>query len=304
MAENKKTEADPAEWMNAWTTSTTDFWRRILGAGGDAGKGGSGKDPASQAQKMLLSSGKLLHLMLAKMSDPSSIEAALQGMETLPEVSMNMMQQSVGSFVEMQKKLTEQAAKIGRQTEAYKFEGIDENVFKTWKETYEKEIRKFFNVPALGLTRFYQERINRLVDETNQFQVAISEFLYLFSVPFEKTAKVMQEKTEEMMEQGDVPSDVKEYYNMYIKVLEGHYMTLLQSPEYIRVMSDTLNALVKYKRAKEEVLNDMMGALPVPTHKEMDELYKDFHILKKRVRTLAKRMDQWEEKFSPEESGA
>jgi len=48
----------------------------------------------------------------------------------------------------------------------------------------------------------------------------------------------------------------------------------------------------------------MMGALPVPTHKEMDELYKDFHILKKRVRTLAKRMDQWEEKFSPEESGA
>jgi len=302
MAEDKKTDGDPAAWMNAWTTSTTDFLRRIMGAGG--GEDASVKHPASQAQKMLLSSTKLLHLMLAKMSDPASIEAAMQGMEALPEISGNMMQQSIDSYAEMQKKWTEQISRIGEHTEAYKFEGIDENVFKTWKETYEKEIRKFFNVPALGLTRFYQERINRLVDETNQFQVAISEFLYLFSVPFEKTAKVMQEKTEEMMEQGDVPSDVKEYYNMYIKVLEGHYMTLLQSPEYIRVMSDTLNALVKYKRAKEEVLNDMMGALPVPTHKEMDELYKDFHILKKRVRTLAKRMDQWEEKFSPEESGA
>jgi hypothetical protein len=299
MAENKKTEADPAAWMNAWTTSTTDFWRRILGAGGDAGK-----DPLSQAQKMLLSSGKLLHAMLAKMSDPSSIEAALQGMETLPEVSMNMMQQSAGSFVEMQKKLTEQASKIGKQTEAYKFEGIDENVFKMLKETYDKEIRKFFNVPALGLTRFYQERVNRLADETQQFQMALSEFLYLFSVPFEKTAKVMQEKTEEMVETGDVPSDIKEYYNMYIKVLEGHYMTLLQSPEYIRVMSDTLNALVKYQQAKEEVLSDMLSALPVPTNKEMDELYRDFHVLKKRVRALSQRMDQWEETSPPEESGA
>jgi len=297
MAENKKTETDPAEWMNAWTASTTDFWRRIFGTGADT----AGKDPASQAQKMLLSGTKLLHLMLAKMSDPASIEAMLQGMESLPEISTNMFQQSIDSYAEMQKRWTEQVSRIGKHTEAYKFEGIDENVFKTWKETYEKEIRKFFNVPALGLTRFYQERINRLVDETNQFQVAISEFLYLFSVPFEKTAKVMQEKTEEMMAQGEVPSDIKDYYNMYIKVLEGHYMTLLQSPEYIRVMSDTLNALVKYQKAKEEVLYDMLGPLPVPTNKEMDELYKDFHTLKKRVRALTQRMDRWEEMFPPKE---
>ena len=31
MAENKKTETDPAAWMSAWTKSTTDFWRQMLG---------------------------------------------------------------------------------------------------------------------------------------------------------------------------------------------------------------------------------------------------------------------------------
>ena len=111
----------------------------------------------------------------------------------------------------------------------------------------------------------------------------------------------MQEKTEEMMEKGDVPSDVKDYYNMYIKILEGHYMTLLQSPEYIRVMSDTINALVKYKQAKEEVLYDMLSSLPIPTNKDMDELYKEFHVLKKRVREHAKRMDRLEEAILPQE---
>ncbi|WP_373500581.1 poly(R)-hydroxyalkanoic acid synthase subunit PhaE [Desulfococcus sp.] len=301
MAENKKTETDPAAWMNAWTKSTTDFWRQMLGAQAGAGSEKFGKNPASQAQKMLLSGGKMLHLMIAKLSDPETINAVLQGMDTLPETSMSMIQQGVNSYVEMQKQWTEQVSRMGRHTEAYKFEGIDENVFKSWKETYEKEFQKFFNIPALGLTRFYQERINRFMDETSQFQVALSEFLYLFSVPFEKTAKVMQEKTEEMMEKGDVPSDVKEYYNMYIKILEGHYMTLLQSPEYIRVMSDTINALVKYKQAREEVLCDMLNTLPIPTNKEMDELYKEFHVLKKRVREQDKRLDRLEEAILPQE---
>lgn len=297
MAEQNKT--DPTDWMNAWTTSTTDFWRRMLGIG--AGSEATGKDPASQARKMMLSGGKLLHLMLAKLNDPETIQAVLQGMDTLPEISSNMIQQGVNSYVEMQKQWTEQVSRIGKHTEAYKFEGIDENIFKTWKETYEKEFRKFFNIPSLGLARFYQERINRLMDETSQFQVALSEFMYLFSVPFEKTAKVMQEKTEEMMEKGEVPSDFKEYYNMYIKVLEGHYMTLLQSPEYVRVMSDTINALVKYKKAKEEVLYDMLNILPIPTNREMDELYKEFNILKRRVREHEQRMARLEEAMAPQE---
>ena len=295
MEEKKKTETDPAEWMNAWTKSTMDFWRQLLEPQAGTGSESLGKNPASQVQKMLLSGGKMLHLMLAKMGDPESIQATLQGMDTLPEISMSMIQQNVNSYIEMQSRWAEQISKVGERTEAYKFDGIDENVFKIWKETYEKEFQKFFKVPGLGLTRFYQERINRLADETHQFRVALSEFMYMFSVPFEKTAKVMQEKTEEMMEQGDVPGDVKDYYNMYIKFLEGHYMTLLQSPEYVRVMSDTINALVKYKQAKEEVLCDMLNTLPVPTNKEMDELYKEFHILKKRMRAMSIRMDQLEE---------
>ena len=294
MEENKKREIDPAAWMNAWSKSITDAWRLMLGAPAGDGPETSSKNPVSQAQKLLLSSSKMLHLMLAKMSDPASISATLQGMDTLPEISMNIIKQAVDSYFDMQKKWTEQVSKMGKHTEAYNFEGVDENVFKIWKETYEKEFQKFFNIPSVGLTRFYQERINRLMDETNQFQVALSEFMYLFSVPFEKTAKVMQEKTEEMMEQGDVSDDFKDHYNMYIKILEGHYMTLLKSPEYIRVMSDTINALVKYKQAKEKVLYDMLNPLPIPTNKDMDELYKEFYVLKKRMWEHSKRMDQLE----------
>ena len=66
-------------------------------------------------------------------------------------------------------------------------------------------------------------------------------------------------------------------------------------------MSDTINALVRIQTAKEEVLYDMLNTLPIPTNKDMDELYKEFHVLKKRVREQDKRLDRLEEAILPQE---
>jgi hypothetical protein len=119
----------------------------------------------------------------------------------------------------------------------------------------------------------------------------VGEFLYMFYAPLEKTSGVMQERLEEMAEAGEVHSDAKAYYNMWIKILEGHYMTLLKSPEYAQVMDNTIASFVDYKSAKEDFLCDLLQHLPIPTNQEMDTLYKDFHTLKKKVRELSKKRD-------------
>jgi len=40
--------------------------------------------------------------------------------------------------------------------------------------------------------------------------------------------------------------------------------------------------------ARHRMLTDMLQSLPLPTNKEMDELYKELYLLKKRVRELEK----------------
>jgi hypothetical protein len=42
--------------------------------------------------------------------------------------------------------------------------------------------------------------------------------------------------------------------------------------------------------ARNETLLDFLKLLPIPTNKEMDELYKEFHLLKKRVKELEKQI--------------
>jgi polyhydroxyalkanoate synthesis regulator phasin len=75
---------------------------------------------------------------------------------------------------------------------------------------------------------------------------------------------------------------------MWVKVLEGHYMTLFQTPEYVETLSKTLNSLSAYQTARNAVIEDMLAGLPIPTRTEIDALYEEIHRLKRRLRALEK----------------
>jgi hypothetical protein len=105
----------------------------------------------------------------------------------------------------------------------------------------------------------------------------------------EKSTQVMQEKVAEMADEGQLPENPKVYYQMWIKILEGHYMTLLKSPEYTNKMDTTLGAFENFVASKNEILQDFLQTLPVPTDKDMDELYQEIYLLKKRMREHEKK---------------
>jgi len=68
-------------------------------------------------------------------------------------------------------------------------------------------------------------------------------------------------------------------------------MTLFKSPEYNQMLADLFNKLSEFIIAKNEIFQDILQILPVPTNKEIDELYKDLHILKKKVRELERQLN-------------
>ena len=53
-------------------------------------------------------------------------------------------------------------------------------------------------------------------------------------------------------------------------------------------MGQTLNALENSKMTTGKVIEDILGMFPVPTQKDMDELYKEIYLLKKKVKALEK----------------
>lgn len=232
----------------------------------------------------------LLKSFSRMMSEPESASAAASSVSALPEILMKMARSGFDAAMQIQNHLMEKAGKIGRRTEAYNFDNLDQEVFKALTDIYEKELRQYLKIPPLGLTRYYQERFNEMLDKHNIFETTLAEFLSILYLPMEKSFKVLQEKLQQMAEQGHLPGETKETYGMWLKILEGHYMNLFKSREYTDALHRTLNKLEDFLIAKNDAMRDFLQLLPVVTHRDMDDLYREFHLLKKRVRELEKQV--------------
>lgn len=222
------------------------------------------------------------------MKQPESESAAANTMSTLPEIFLKMAKSGFDAALQIQNHLLEKAGKIGKRTEAYNFENLDQDVFKALGEVYEKEIQQYFKIPPLGLTRFYQERLNELLNEHNIFETTLAEFLSILYLPMEKSFKVFQQKLQQMAEEGNIPTGTKENYAMWLKILEGHYMNLFKSADYTEALHRVLKHFENFMIVRNETMQDYLQMLPVVTNKEIDDLYKEFYLLKKRVRELEK----------------
>jgi len=296
MNDKQKDEIGPETFFADWIKTSMDFWESIasirpdLNTGGGVTPDSKRDEKTSRFQKSWESTQKTWKAWSQIIAEPETMETLFKETGMLPEIFLKIAQSSLNSFVHLQQQWLQKAGKVQESTKSYTFENIDEDAVKVWTELYETELRKIFNIPQLGLTRFYQEKMIRSADKFNMFQSNLTEFLRLLSLPMEKTFLVMQEKLTELADEGNLPEDSKAYYKMWIKILEGHYMTLFQSSEYTKILNKTLHSMSEFSEAKKEFLQDtLLYMLPVPTQKEMDELYKEIYLLKKRIKKLEKR---------------
>jgi class III poly(R)-hydroxyalkanoic acid synthase PhaE subunit len=290
---NEKSEgvSGPEPILSAWMKMANDFWGPVMkqwtktldpAAGQQEGPFNRGKASWSSYMKSLTA-------LSASMGERGSADALLKGIGVMPDVLLKMIQGVWNSTFTLQQQLMEKAGRMGESVEAYKFEGLDQEAFKSWTDIYEQEIQQFLKVPQLGLTRFYQEKAHRTLDKLNLFQNSMAEFASVLYLPMEKSFKVLQEKVAEMAENGALPENPKDYYNTWVKILEGHYMTLFKTPDYTQALARVLGTFEEYQTARDDLLQDALKSLPVPTNRDMDALYKEIYNLKKKIRTLEKK---------------
>jgi hypothetical protein len=249
--------------FSQWSQSLTDVWGTMFklwappdtGTGSQAAKeshkGNGSSERMSSAVDAAL---KNWQAITAAMSAPDSMLALFKGVGAMPEMLANLSRSTLNGFLELQQKTLERAGQLGEHVDAYTFSDIDDNLFRTWAVIYEKEFSRYFQVPPLGLSREYQERAAKATDAYNRYQTSLGEFLRLLSLPMGRSLSVLQEKVAGLAEEGALPEDSKAYYDMWIKVLEGHYMTLFQTPEYMESLAQTLNCLSAFKNARNAVI--------------------------------------------------
>jgi polyhydroxyalkanoate synthase subunit PhaE len=298
MDHDDKGKSSPESLFAEWVKTASDFWLSAVKSAPFAGFNvpeevqASAEGYSTRMEEGFQALLKIWQNSAAVFSSPQTLESLLRGMTASPEASMRIMRTTWDGYFQLHQMWLKHTGRFGEPSKAYSFEGLQPDPLHEWTAFYEKELQPFLKMPQVGLTRLYQERANDAVDKFAEYQVAINEFLNVFNTPVEKTLRVMEEKLVEMAKEGKLPENFKDYYNMWIKVLEGHYMTLYQTPEYVECLGRTMNAVQDYKAAREKVLIDLLQLLPIPTNREMNDLYKEFYVLKKKVKELAKKIEK------------
>lgn len=292
MSDNSETAKDKdtsfMDWekiMNEYSTPFFKPWSEFFQQfGGDDQWKTKGR-----VAETLHSNVKMWQTMVGAMSGPESLGRFQKATQMTPDIVLGFTQTCLQSLTGLQLQVNEWMQKRGASLTEADIQDLDKELLKTWSETYEKEFSRFLKIPQIGLGRLYQERLMNTADKLNILQLELSEFLHMLYMPVEKSLKNLQVKMAEMAEEGSIDEKSKTYYNLWIKLLEGHYMELFKEAEYADAMNKTLLALHEFSDAKNGLVNDSLKQLNVPTNQDLDELSKEIYLLKKRVRALEKK---------------
>ncbi|MBU2645623.1 hypothetical protein KKI24_13020 [bacterium] len=279
MAENPL-NFDMNTLVSTWMKMTTDTW-------GEMSKTAGSNQRPSRSQDSLDSILKTWRMVSSAISSQDNLNAQLAGIGELPNVLLKLAQASVEGVSRFQERARERLDRAADHHGLFNPDSFDDSFFDDWKQLYETEIRKYLNIPQLGLTRFYQEKMNQVVDKHQLLQTALGEFIFILFKPIEESMKTLQDQLAEQPE-GGLTGNTKEIYQKWIGILENNYARQLRSPEYLKVQGKVLVAMTDFSTIKDEILQDMASSLPFPGRKEMDELYKELYRLRKRVRELEK----------------
>jgi hypothetical protein len=281
--------------LAAWIKWTMDFWDTMAQMGpGLAGAGRSGGQASCETAGSAdpwLASLNLWQAFFSLLTEPGTVAAVFQGIQAPSKLILRMAQAGWGGYFHLHQQWLEAWQGGGSPPANHGYENLDQDIYQTCNEILEHDFRRLLNLPHLGLTGLPQEGVIRATVAFNQFQAAMAEFIHLLYLPVKKSLRAMGAEWVNGGP-GKPPEDFKEYYKRWLKILEGHYMTLFQSAEYIRTLTHTLYALEDFTTAKQELLSEAMAGLGLPSRREMDDLYREIYLLKKSVRVMARKLDQ------------
>jgi hypothetical protein len=286
MPESNGTSIDPTTMFNTWMKSVNDLWSNPASAFTPPETPDKTAEAKTSDANFWQTGMDTWQSIASAINLPPSIPSADIG--TFSDMFTKMTQPVFSNITQMIHQWQNQSIKSVDYLKPFNFETIDTDVLEIWKKLYDNEFRKFFQSPQLGLNREHQEKAARFMDRFNILQSTMAEFLNFLSIPFKKAGTDFQNKIAELSKNNKLPKDTNGYYLIWLKILEGHYMILFQSPDYILCLGKTISASAAYTRAKKDLVNDLLQQLSIPSSEQMDSVYKELHGLKKRLKNLEK----------------
>jgi hypothetical protein len=282
----------PEPLLAAWIKWTMDFWEALALMGPGAFRGADSAEAADADFSQPQSSALLLwQAFFSLLGEPGAVGAVFQEIPPASDIVHNMAQTGWRAyFLLYQQWLAggeeHELALLAQEADA--FEG---QLLQTWNTTVEQELLPLLELGRLAGASQCQLPAAQVRVKFHQYQASISEFLYLLGAPVKKALRTLAAE-DHAAAPDRLTQDFKEYYRQWLRLLEGHYMVLLKSPEFARILNFVIEAMEDLTVARQELLVAVLEQFGLPTPQDFQELAREVTGLKRQVRQLAARLDR------------
>lgn len=161
-------------------------------------------------------------------------------------------------------------------------------VFEGMGEKLHGEMDKFLSVPGVGYTRESQEQVQQLGKLMLDYQKSSQDYLNAHTKLGADALDRLYRKIIALTEKGERITSLRQLYDLWVDASEEVYGTFAMSPTFRDLYGRMINALMRVKGQMRTMVDEVLGALNMPTRREMNTILKRQHELKRELRNIAR----------------
>lgn len=148
----------------------------------------------------------------------------------------------------------------------------------------DETIDKLFQIPGVGLTKDLQEKTQKTMRLWNDYQLNNQKYNAAFAMLGKQALDNLGEDILARAKSGKKISSLKEIYNMWTDANEDVFAEYAKTEKFSKLYAGQVNSLVKFKSHYNELSDDVLKSLNIPTSEGMGSIARQQNAIKKELR--------------------
>lgn len=153
-----------------------------------------------------------------------------------------------------------------------------------WLDAWRRETHSWLGMPAFGLTREHQERIQSLMQSQVEYQDRLSAYNALLLKASQDAVGVFEELLKKHEEPGKQLTTARALFNVWVDAAEQSYAEIALSEEFRRVYGEMVNAQMRLRQQVQREIEQMCSVFGLPTRTEIDAAHRKIAELERMLR--------------------
>lgn len=166
------------------------------------------------------------------------------------------------------------------------FKNFKSDVFQQPTNTLTDTIESLLSVSHAGYLREWQAQIKESVHLLLQYQQSQQEYTDFFNKVGSRAIELLGDKMVSLLNKGETVEHLRDVYRLWIDCAEQAYTEFVATDEFNKINANQINTLMAWKQHERKVIDELLGALNIPTRQELDALYLRLHQMRKEIKAL------------------